>query len=103
MNAIFRQFRLDFGARIALYRNLKGYTRKKIAYELRMSLRGYSAIENGEVSVTLERIITIAEILEIDPIQLFPGNTPYLGNLDSFEVKITKIEIQIQLIADVLK
>lgn len=46
-------------------RELKNITREHIAHDLGMSSSGYSKIERGEVDLTITKIISIANILDV--------------------------------------
>lgn len=54
---------LDIGLNIKKIRELKNFTQEYMAEQLKMSQRGYSKIENGEVDVSFTRIKEIAKIL----------------------------------------
>jgi transcriptional regulator with XRE-family HTH domain len=58
--------RILIGSKIQDIRQLKGLTRKAMALDLNISHRSYSAIENGEVSITIDRLYEIAGLLEVD-------------------------------------
>lgn len=58
--------RILIGSKIQDIRQLKGLTRKAMALDLNISHRSYSAIENGEVSITIDRLYEIADLLEVD-------------------------------------
>ena len=48
----------------------KGYSQEYVSYKLKMSQNGFSKIEQGVTNLTLERAIQLAELLEVDLIQL---------------------------------
>ena len=58
--------RILIGSKIQDIRQLKGLTRKAMALDLNISHRSYSAIENVEVSITIDRLYEIAGLLEVD-------------------------------------
>jgi len=51
-------------------RELRNYTQDYLAAKLRISQNAYSKIELGYSSITLSRLISISEILEIDLAEL---------------------------------
>jgi transcriptional regulator with XRE-family HTH domain len=57
-------------ANIKRFRELKGITREFMAAELEISSSGYSKIERGETDVSLNRLLQIASLLNINVIQL---------------------------------
>ena len=51
-------------------REERNYTQEYLAYKLNISQNAYSKIELGYTKITLERLFEIADILEIDVIDL---------------------------------
>lgn len=47
------------------YRQIRKLTQKEMAEMLNMSQRNYSKIENGEISLTLDRLQAISKILNV--------------------------------------
>jgi len=60
--------------KIKQYRVFKGYTQVDIADKLNITSQNYQLIESGKISVTLDRVEKIAEILGIDVLDLFGLN-----------------------------
>lgn len=56
--------------RIAKYRKSKGLTQKKMAEKLGMTQVSYSQVETGKTELTLSRLASISNILEINMITL---------------------------------
>jgi transcriptional regulator with XRE-family HTH domain len=54
---------VDIGLNIKKIRELKNFTQEYMAEQLKMSQRGYSKIENGEVDISFTRIKDIAKVL----------------------------------------
>ena len=52
-------------------RKQKGYTQEALSKKLKISLRAYSKIENGETNLSLNRINDIASVLNVDIKELF--------------------------------
>ena len=57
-----------------LYRN---YSQDYLALKLNISQNAYSKIELGYTRVTMDRLFMIAEVLEVDVIDLISGNGKY--------------------------
>ncbi|MES2809659.1 MAG: helix-turn-helix transcriptional regulator [Bacteroidota bacterium] len=51
-------------------RESKNYTQEYLAYKLNISQNAYSKIELGYTKITVERLFQIAEVLEINAIDL---------------------------------
>lgn len=51
-------------------REAKNYTQEYLAYKLNISQNAYSKIELGYTKITVERLFQIAEVLEINAIEL---------------------------------
>ena len=51
-----------------------------MAFDLKISHRAYSSIENGEVSITIERLYAIADLLEIEIFTLLGFTSQKLFN-----------------------
>jgi transcriptional regulator with XRE-family HTH domain len=56
---------------IRAQRLAKGYTQKYVGKILGMTQHGYSKLESGSSSITIERLRIIAEVLEVDLSELF--------------------------------
>lgn len=53
------------GLRIKNYRELKGFSQEYVASKLHISCSAYSRIERNEVSLSLDKLIHIAEVLNV--------------------------------------
>ena len=62
------------GTKIRYFRKARSFTQSDIAYELNLSQRAYSKIENNEVQVKVNRLEKIAKLLHVDLHFLLPGN-----------------------------
>lgn len=51
-------------------RESKDYTQDYLAVKLNISQNAYSKIELGYTKITVERLFQIAQILEVDPVDL---------------------------------
>jgi len=60
----------EIGVKIRKIRELKGYTQGYMAQKLDISQRAYSKMERQETKINWERINDIAEVLDIDPVDL---------------------------------
>jgi XRE family transcriptional regulator, regulator of sulfur utilization len=68
--------------RIRSFREAKGYTQEYMAEMLDICQSTYANLESGKSSLTIDRLLEIAEILELDFHQLlvFTGKGPGDGN-----------------------
>ncbi|MBW6484458.1 MAG: helix-turn-helix domain-containing protein [Vicingaceae bacterium] len=57
---------MSIGKKIKQLRELRNFTQTYVAKELSMSLSGYSKIERDETDVTINRLNSIAKVLETD-------------------------------------
>jgi transcriptional regulator with XRE-family HTH domain len=62
-------------------REYRDYTQEYLAMKLGISQNAYSKIELAYTRITLERLIQIAEILDVDSIDLINGNSEDLAKL----------------------
>jgi transcriptional regulator with XRE-family HTH domain len=62
-------------------REYKDYTQEYLAMKLGISQNAYSKIELAYTRITLERLIQIAQILEVDSVDLIKGNSDDLVRL----------------------
>ena len=60
----------DIGVKIRQLRELKGFTQEYMAEQLAMSQRAYSKLERNETKLDWDKISDIANLLEIEPIDL---------------------------------
>jgi len=58
--------------KLRLLRLKKGFSQESIAFELGISQKSYSNIENGKTELKNDRIIKLAEILEVNPCVICP-------------------------------
>ena len=66
--------------KIRTLREAKNWSQEEMAAKLNMSLNGYSKIERGETKAYIPKLEKIAEVLEVDLIELIPldGKNVYL-------------------------
>lgn len=57
--------------KIKLIRNLKGWSQEEIAHRLNIAASTYGSIERGETDVNLSRLQKIAQVFEMDLLELF--------------------------------
>lgn len=58
------------GKKIRKLREIKGYTQDYMANKLQISQRAYSKLERNEQKISFDRLQSISNILEINPIEL---------------------------------
>jgi transcriptional regulator with XRE-family HTH domain len=54
-------------------REHRNYTQEYLAAKLRISQNAYSKIELGYTKITVERLFSIADILEVDAVNIISG------------------------------
>ncbi|HMH34615.1 MAG TPA: helix-turn-helix transcriptional regulator [Puia sp.] len=74
---------LQAGQNIKAIRELKNFTQDYVASHLNMSVPNYSNIETGKTDVTLTRLQQIAEVLQIDYLQIIHLNRTEIFNAAS--------------------
>ncbi len=62
------------GKNLKLHRKSKGYTQSSIATKLCMTQQQYSRFENGIFQLNYQDIVSLCEILDITPNDLFDIN-----------------------------
>jgi transcriptional regulator with XRE-family HTH domain len=60
----------EIGHKIRQIRELKGFSQEYIASKLGVSQRAFSKIETNETKVDWQKITKIAEILEVEPLDI---------------------------------
>mgnify|MGYP000353102409 CR=1 FL=1 len=68
--------------KIRTLREAKNWSQEEMAKRLNMSVNGYSKIERGETKAYIPKMEQIAEVFEVDLLELIPknGNNIYLNN-----------------------
>ena len=71
-------------SKIRKIREFRNYTQDYLAAKLQISQNAYSKIELGYSNITLSRLIDIAEILEVDLVDVISSD----GEVESPEMKV---------------
>ena len=71
---------------IKKFREFKNLTRDEVAEKLEMSLSGYSKLERGDVELTVNKLYSISEILEIDVSQILNFDASQIFNVTNNSV-----------------
>jgi transcriptional regulator with XRE-family HTH domain len=66
---------------IKKFRELKNFTRDRMAADLEMSLSGYGKLERGEVDITVGKLYKIAEILNVSVSQIMNFDVSNIFNV----------------------
>jgi transcriptional regulator with XRE-family HTH domain len=91
------------GERIRKCRVNKGLSQEYVANELNLSTSAYSNIETDKTDVTAKRLITIAEILDVNVnvlmgteniVQNYTSAEPSVNNILESEMKQLKLQIK---------
>lgn len=75
----------DIGKRLTSARKTKGYTQEKLANLTGLSIKMFSAAENGHKAMRPENIIKICECLSISADYLLRGESAKLSNLADYD------------------
>jgi transcriptional regulator with XRE-family HTH domain len=62
------------GEKIRLIRISKGYSQEYMAFMLNISQGTYSKLEKDSIEITIQRLLSIAEILEVNITELLPDS-----------------------------
>lgn len=87
------------GQRLQLLRLEKNLTQEQMSEKLHLSTSAYCKIEYGETDLTLTRLNSIAEILNMSALELFSkieGNYSFTNNKDCAFVGIARDSSTIQ-------
>lgn len=57
---------MEIGTKIRKVRELKGFSQENMAEELGMSINGYGKIERNEVNLGYDKLLRIAQILDVN-------------------------------------
>ena len=106
---------MNLKEKIKSLREMNGWSQEVMAERLDMSKNGYARIERGESKLNMERLEQIAEIFNIDVVDLISqeyeraifviggdssnntgNNTTYYGNSDSLAAENEKLKLIIQ-------
>lgn len=81
----------ETGHKVRQIRELKGYSQEYVANKLGISQRAYSKIETNQTKLDWERITKIAELFDVDPIDMISfddnlifNNCNQSGKFDNF-------------------
>jgi len=69
------------GENIRKFRELRGYSQDYMAQEMNITQSAYGKIEKENVKITIERLVKIAEILEMDMANLINSKNQNIFNL----------------------
>ena len=72
-----------FGKRLNETRKLKGFTAQQMADTLHTGLRNYQKYESGHAKPTLEKLVAIADTLDVS-IDYLLGRDEYLKSLEAY-------------------
>ena len=66
-----KNIKKKFGKNLRKFRKQKGYTQEELALNLDLDNSYIGKVENAQLNITLDKIISISEFLGIDPCELF--------------------------------
>lgn len=70
------------GKNIRKYRELKGYSQEYMAHELDITQSSYAKLENDSTKITVERLFSIAQLLEMEMTELLDLKNQTIYNQD---------------------
>ncbi|MES3016639.1 MAG: helix-turn-helix transcriptional regulator [Bacteroidota bacterium] len=77
---------LEIWEKVRIHRQRKGYSQQAMAFELNISQGAYSKMERGETEIGAKRLCEIADILEINVMELLP-KSKYGSGINVFGLK----------------
>jgi transcriptional regulator with XRE-family HTH domain len=112
----------EIGQKIRQIRELKGYSQEYIASKLGVSQRAFSKIETNETKVDWQKITKIAEILEIEPLDIVSFDDNLVFNncnqsgkfeqfinqlpeklMEQYDMRIKALEEELTFLRDIVK
>lgn len=79
---------------IRKYRELKGYSQEYMAHELDITQASYAKLENNSTKINVERLFTIAKVLEMDVADILELNKQTIYNQEFKENSVGHQEVQ---------
>lgn len=76
---------IELGKKLRTLREIKGYSQEYVANEIDISQRTYSKIENGLAKIDIERLQKIANVLEVDLINILDEKSNVFNNYNKVE------------------
>ena len=73
----------NVAANIRKIREYRNYTQEYLAAKLKISQNAYSKIELGYTKITIERLFRIADILEVNSIDILNAGSTNILSVDS--------------------
>lgn len=71
---------------IRVLREIKGFSQEYVASKLEMTQSGYAKIEAGKSNVTMQKLVEIAEVLEVDVKDLLANNQKHFYSFQHNQV-----------------
>jgi transcriptional regulator with XRE-family HTH domain len=75
---------IKINEKIKFIRSLKSWTQEEVANKLGITTHAYAKIERGETDVNFSRLEQIAEIMEIDLLQLLSLDEKNIFNINEY-------------------
>lgn len=80
----------EIGSKIRQIRELRGYSQEFVAHKLGISQRAFSKIETNQTKLDWEKVAGIAEVLEVDPMDMISFDDNLIFNNCSQSGKFEK-------------
>ncbi len=98
-----KQINMNVGYRIKIYREKAGLTQEKFSEKINMGVKNLSAVECGNVGISLTTFKKICEVLCVSSDELLFETLPE-NNVDVINSKIKRLSPkQFELVDDILK
>lgn len=93
----------DIFQRIKFFRHQKGYSQENIANQLSIKQNTFARIEKNIIKLDVEKLIKIAEVLDVDLYLLLTGNIPSNYNLNDIDSYIESLRSIIKMQEEEIK
>lgn len=70
----------DFSKNIRRIREAKGYSQEYVAGKLKISQRNYSKMESGEINISINKLLEICEVLEVEITDILGADGKHVYN-----------------------
>ncbi len=87
--------RKGLGKRIRLLRESKGFTQEELGEKAGLSYKFVGEVERGEVNISIDSLINIANAFEVTINDLFPGGKDIFPHFSSKEIQLIKKSLRI--------
>lgn len=109
---------MSVNEKIRKLREAKEWSQEQMAEKMHMSLSGYSKIERGETKLYLDKLEQIAQVLDIDIVELMSSSersicfqinentslsSNFYGNNEALQIEIEKLKLSLSYTQQLLE